>query len=105
MTLWRYRYRAWARKAWFEWYAWAIRSKLEPVKRVARMVKRHLYGIVNAIVLGVTNARAEGINSRIQWLKYTARGFRNRDRFRNAIYFHLGGLDLYPAPPSATHTK
>ena len=105
MTLWRYRYRAWARKAWLEWYAWAIRSKLDPVKRVARMVKRHLYGIVNAIVLGVTNARAEGINSRIQWLKYTARGFRNRDRFRNAIYFHLGGLDLYPALPSATHTK
>ena len=26
-----------------------------------------------------------------------ARGFRNRERFRNAIYFHLGGLDLYPA--------
>jgi hypothetical protein len=24
-------------------------------------------------------------------------GFRNRQRFRNAIYFHLGGLDLYPA--------
>ena len=22
--------------------------------------------------------------------------FRNRERFRNAIYFHLGGLDLYP---------
>ena len=21
----------------------------------------------------------------------------NRKRFRNAIYFHLGGLDLYPA--------
>ena len=34
----------------------------------------------------------------IQWLKYTARGYRNRERFRNAIYFHLGGLDLYPRP-------
>ena len=60
------------------------------------MIKRHLHGILNAIVLGVTNARSEGINSRIQWIKYTARGFRNRDRFRTAIYFHLGGLDLYP---------
>ncbi len=31
-------------------------------------------------------------------------GFRNRERFRNAILFHLGGLDLYPAGVSATHT-
>jgi transposase len=41
-------------------------------------------------------------------MKYTARGFRNRERFRNAIYFHLGGLDLYPAGlnlSAVTHTK
>ena len=45
---------------------------------------------------GVTNARSEGINAKIQWINYTARGFRNRERFRNAIYFHLGNLALYP---------
>ncbi len=96
MTLWRYRRRGWARKAWLQWYSWAIRSQLEPIKRVARMVKNHLDGILNAIVLGVTNAQAEGVNAKVQWIKYTARGFRNRDRFRTAIYFHLGGLDLFP---------
>lgn len=79
------------------WYSWAIRSRLEPIKRVARMIKRHLQGVLNAIVADVTNARLEGLNATIQWLKRSARGFRNRDRFRNAIYFHLGGLDLYPA--------
>ena len=41
-------------------------------------------------------ARAEGINARIQWIKYTGRGFRNRERFRRAIYFHLGGLNMNP---------
>ena len=96
MTLWRYRSRAWARKGWMRWYAWAIRSRLEPVRRVARMIKHHLEGIVTAVVLGVTNARSEGINAAIQRIKFAARGFRNRARFRNAIYFHLGGLDLYP---------
>ncbi len=76
------------------------------MKKVARMVKEHLDGIVTAVVKGITNARAESVNAKIQWLKYTARGFRNRERFRNAIYFHLGGLDLYPAAISgATHTK
>jgi transposase len=96
MSLWHYVRRGWARKAWEKWYAWAIRSQLEPIKQVARMVKAHLEGILTAIVRGVTNARSEGINAKIQWIKYTARGFRNRERFRNAIYFHLGGLDLYP---------
>ena len=61
------------------------------------MIKRHLDGIVTAVVTRVTNARAESINAGVQKLKYSARGFRNRKRFRNAIYFHLGGLDLYPA--------
>ena len=45
-----------------------MRSRLEPMKRVARMVKRHLWGILNAIVLGVSNAQAESINSKIQWV-------------------------------------
>lgn len=96
MSLWQYRTRGWARRAWNAWLNWASRSRLDPIRQVAGMVKRHLNGILNAIVLGVTNARSEGINSKIQWIKYTARGFRNRDRFRTAIYFHLGGLDLYP---------
>lgn len=97
MDLWRYRSRAWADRGWWNWHIWAIRSRLEPVKKVARMVKQHLFGVLNAMVQGVTNARAEGLNSVIQWLKYSARGFRSRERFRNAIYFHLGGLKLYPS--------
>src|SRR5260370_18876776 len=49
-----------------------------------------------------------GRKATIQWLKYTARGFRNPERFRTAIYFHLGGLDVYPKgllPSSPTHTN
>ena len=101
MCLWSYVSRTWARKAWKGWISWAIRSRLEPVKRVARMIRAHLEGIVNAIVKGATNAAAESINARIQRVKRMACGFRNRERFRNAIYFHLGGLDLLPA----THTR
>ena len=100
MSLWHYVSRTWARKAWQAWIAWAVRSRLEPVKKVARMIRKHLDGIINAIVLGVTNAGSESINSRIQRIKRMACGYRNRARFRNAIYFHLGGLDLLPV----THT-
>jgi hypothetical protein len=38
----------------------------------------------------------EGINAVIQGIKKTARGFRNAERFKTAIYFHGGGLDLDP---------
>jgi transposase len=106
MRLWHYRTRGWAERGWSAWYRSAIHTKLEEVKTVARMVKSHLYGIVNAVVSGVTNAAAEGLNSRIQHIKAQARGYRNRMRFRQAIYFHFGQLDLYPAGVSArsTHT-
>ena len=96
MSLWNYVSRTWAKKGWMSWYSWAIRSQLEPIKKSARMVKRHLWGIINAIVLRVNNGRAEGVNNLIQRLKRRAFGYRNRDNFRNAILFHLGGLDLYP---------
>lgn len=105
MSLWDYVSRGHANNAWRRWIAWARRSRLEPIKRVAAMVRDHLTGILTAIVTRTTNAASESINAKIQWIKRTACGFRNRERFRNAIYFHLGGLDLYPNSCRITHTK
>jgi len=105
MTLWNYQTRGWAERAWKRWYSWAIRCRLEPIKNVARTIKRHWQGVINAAVSNVTNAAAESINSRIQKVKRMAHGFRNRDRFRDAIYFHLGGLDLYPDGAQYAHTE
>lgn len=96
MSLWHYVSKTWARKGWERWLSWAMRCRLEPVKKVAQTIKEHLWGILNAIMLKVSNGPAEGINSRIKALKVRSRGFRNKQRFANAIYFHLGGLDLYP---------
>jgi len=104
MTLWNYVRRGWAEKAWKRLIGWMLRTRLEPVIRVGRMLRRYLWGILNAITAGVTNARAEAINSRIQWVKKLACGYRNRVRFRTAIYFHMGGLDLRPEP-LLTHQK
>jgi len=105
MNLWSYRSMTWARKAWKAWIGWALRSRLEPMRKVARMVREHLGGILNAVVSGATNALGESINAKIERIKNRACGFRNRVRFRNAIFFHLGGLDLYPETLRATHTN
>ena len=96
MSLWHYVSKTWARKGWEQWLSWAVRSRLEPIKDVARTIKEHLWGILNAVVLKVSNGPAEGLNSRIKMIKVRSRGFRNKERFANAIYFHLGGLNLYP---------
>ena len=98
MSLWHYVSKTWARKGWEQWLSWAVRSRLNLIKEVARTIKEHLWGILNAIVLKVNNGPAEGLNSRIKTIKVRSRGFRNKKRFANAIYFHLGGLDLYPTP-------
>ncbi len=94
--LWHYVSRTWALKGWKRWLSWAMRCRLEPMKKAAKTVKNHLWGIINAIVLKVSNGPAESINSRIKTVKVRARGFRNTQRFAHAIYFYLGGLDLYP---------
>jgi hypothetical protein len=36
-------------------------------------------------------AASESFNAKIQWVKYPAREFRNKQNFINAIYFHCGG--------------
>jgi transposase len=105
MMLWGYVRRGWAERAWKGWYDWAIRSRLEPIKRVARLIRYYWDGVINAATTNVTNARSEGMNSKIQWIKRKACGYRNRRRFHNAIYFHLAGLDLYPESLKSTHTK
>lgn len=79
------------------WYSWAIRSRLEPIKRVARSFKDHLGNILTYFTHRITNAALEGLNNRIAGLVKKAFGYRNRERFKTDILFHLGGLDLYPS--------
>lgn len=94
--LWRCRSRVAAEEQWRFWYGWATRARLQPVLEVARMIKRHLPNVLTYFRHRITNAMSEGIASKIQALKKMANGFRNRDNFKTAIYFHCGGLDLYP---------
>jgi transposase len=69
------------------------------------MIRRHIGNILTYFKHRITNAVSEGINSKIQTVKKQAYGYRNRENFKTAIYFHCGGLDLYPVSvgASATH--
>lgn len=93
---WDYCYPASARKFFNKWYGWARRSKLEPVKKVAKMIKNHFENIITYLNNRITNAASEGFNSVIQSIKVNARGFRNFENYRVAILFQCGKLDLKP---------
>jgi transposase len=93
---WTYTYTKWAEKYFRRWYFWATHSRLPPIMAAAKTLKRHLRGILTFFKHRITNATAEGLNSKIQMVKEMACGFRNREHYKLAIYFHCGGLDLYP---------
>ena len=94
--LWDYRSPAWAQKFFDRWFGWAKRSQLQPVKKVADTIKSHAQQVLNFCRHRITNGVAEGLNSKIMTIKRKCCGFRNIENFKTAIYFHCGGLDLYP---------
>jgi transposase len=97
---WDYAYPGAARNFFARWFWRAPHSRLRPVAAVAHLIRRHLPNVLTYLRHRLTNAGLEAVNATIQWVKKTARGFRNVEHFKTAIYFHCGGLDLYP-----THTK
>jgi transposase len=93
---WDYRYPGAAQTFFTRWFWRAPHSRLKPMAAVAKLIQRHLPNLLTYLRHHLTNAGLEGINAVIQWVKKTARGFRNAEHFKTAIYFHCGGLDLYP---------
>jgi len=83
-----------------DWRKQVMRSRIEPLKKVARLLERHLDGLLNYFDHRITNAIAEGFNSRIQAIKAAARGFRSFKNYRTRILFFCGKLDLAPCSPS-----
>lgn len=79
-----------------DWYSWAIRSRLEPIQQVARMLKTRLPQLLSWFEHGITNSMSEGFNSLIQTLKANARGFRSFQNYRTRILFFCGKLALKP---------
>jgi transposase len=85
-----------ARQFFKEWYFSATHSRLAPVNKVVKMLKRDFENIITYWRHRISNSFAEGINSVIQHIKATARGFRNFQNYRASILFYCGKLDLYP---------
>ncbi len=95
-NLWNYLRMGWALKFFKRWYFWATHSRLRPIIEAAKTIKRHLDNILTYLKHRITNALSEALNAQVEKIKRMACGYRNREHYRTAIYFHCGGLDLYP---------
>lgn len=88
------------------WYFWATHSRIGPMIKAAKTIKRHWAGVLRWFVSRITNGLLEGINSLIQSAKAKARGFRSTRYLITMVYLIVGKLDFkLPAMGYSTHTK
>jgi len=72
---------------------WMDRTKeLFKMDRLCKSINKHFQGIINYVESKVTNGLLEGMNSKIQFIKRAARGYRDKDSFKRMILFAFGQL-------------
>ena len=98
---WNYVSPAWAGKFLDRWCTRAMRSRLDPMKRVARMLRRHRGLLLNWFrARGTISAGAvEGLNNKLKLTTKRAYGFRTFRALETALYHTLGDLP----EPKVTH--
>lgn len=84
-----------------QWATNVMRSKVEPMKDVAKLIRRHLDGIVAWTQTRQTNGFLEAINGLFQAAKRKARGYGNFSTIRAVIFLLAGKLDFSNINPHA----
>jgi transposase len=84
-----------------QWCTNVMRSKVEPMKDVARMIRNHLEGIVAWARTRMTNGFLEALNGLFQAAKRKARGYRRLSTIRTIIFLIAGKLDFRTINPHA----
>ncbi|MGU3416716.1 transposase [Enterobacteriaceae bacterium C34A] len=82
------------RPDWLRWLGLAENCDVAVMRNVAKTIRKRLYGILNAMRYRVSNGNAEVLNSKIRLLRIKTRGYRNRERFKMAVMFHYGKLNM-----------
>ena len=99
--LWEYQSPAWAGKFLDEWCTRAMRSKIEPMKKVARSFRQKRELILNWFRAGGTISAGivEGFNNKLKLITRKSYGFRTQNAYETALYHNLGALP----EPEFTH--
>jgi len=84
-----------------QWATNVMRSKVEPMKEVAKLIRSHLDGIVAWTQTRQTNGFLEAINGLFQAAKRKARGYGNFSTIRTVVFLLAGKLDFSEINPHA----
>jgi transposase len=98
---WEYTSPGWAAKFLDQWCTRTLRSRIEPMKKVARSLREHRELILNWFrARGTLSAGAvEGLNNKAKLTTRKAYGFRTYEGIETALYHTLGALP----EPKSTH--
>ena len=98
---WHYKSPLWAGAFLDYWTARAMRSRLEPMKRVARMLRTHEKLLLNWFEAKgeISSGPVEGLNNKIRVVTRRSYGFRTYNAMETALYHTLGRLP----EPESTH--
>jgi transposase len=91
---WDYRSTAWAEAHLRQWLWRAAHSRLEPFKKLARMLRTHLDGVLAWTRIRVTNGALEGMNNKVKVISHRAFGYRTSWAYIANIYHCCAGLPL-----------
>lgn len=98
---WHYKSFIWAGAFLDYWCARAMRSRLEPMQKVARMLRAHEELVLNWFKAKgeISSGAVEGLNNKIRVVTRRSYGFRTFDAMEIALYHTLGRLP----EPESTH--
>jgi transposase len=98
---WRYRSLTWVAAFLDVWCERALRSRIEPMKKVARMLRAHEELLMNWFRAKgeISAAAVEGLNNKIRVVTRRSYGFRTYNAMETALYHTLGKLP----EPESTH--
>ena len=82
-----------------QWCTNVMRSKVEAMKEVARMIRNHFDGVVAWAQTQQTNGFMEALNGLFQAAKRSARGYVRFSTIRVVIFLRLGKLDFSKINP------
>jgi transposase len=85
-----------ARKRLAEWCRWAMRSRLEPFKKLAGTIRTHTEGILAYVETKLSNGRTEGISGKIRTITRRSFGFHSAASLIALIFLCCSGLTLSP---------
>ena len=92
--LWEYSSPHWAGRFLDQWCSRAMRSKIEPMKKVAKSLRKKRDLILNWFRAGGTISAGivEGFNNKLKLITRKSYGFRTQEAYETALYHNLGAL-------------